>query len=75
MNSLAPPARWRSQQQAMPLRSYRTKHWLSEARIERWFPPLAENETASMPNPSSSRLQRLPPSIGGLTAPLLMTQS
>lgn len=54
MDSLAPPARLRSQVQAMPLRSYRTKQWLSEAQIEGWFPPLAaENEaTASMPNPS-----------------------
>lgn len=67
MDFLAPPARWRSQVQAMPLRSYRTKQWLSEARIEGWFPPLAENEAASMPNPSSNRLQRFAPRFGSTT--------
>ena len=74
MDSLAPPARWRSHEQAMPLRSYRTKHWLSEARIQGWFPPLAaENEAASMPNPSTT-LRRFPPCIG-LTTPSRLTQS
>lgn len=75
MDFLALPARWRSQVQAMPLRSYRTKQWLSEARIEGWFPPLpAENEAASMPNPSPDRLQRLAPQ-SRLTTTSRLTQT
>lgn len=31
MDFLAPPARGRSHPKAMPLRSYRTKQWLSES--------------------------------------------
>lgn len=54
MDFLAPPPWRRSPLEAMPLRSYRTKRWLSEAQIERWFPPLGGERNCFDANPITS---------------------